>query len=519
MSERATAVLTASPSDGYRAPPERALWLIVGLGVLLTLIAALAGRHLVLVLVLFVVPLVLVAYQRWLLAWQTMFAVILLVILFIPIRRYTVGQNLPISLEPYRVVIAIVLACWAAALAADPKVRWRPTGYGVPILVLWGAILASIATNVGRVTAAQEFVIKAVTFFGSYFLLVCFIASVIQPGRQLDRMLRVLVFGGGVLACFALYEWRTGFNAFNGFGHVFPFMVFQEADGYSAIRGSGARALASAQHPIALGAALVMLVPLAVYLFKRSGQIGWLVIGGLMAAGALSTGSRTAAVMLFVLLIVFMWLKRAEMVRMLPYLLVLFILMQGVMPGTLGTFKVILNPSYVAKEQSMSEGAGAGRIADLAPSLKEWAREPFVGQGFGTRITSQAGFIGGARILDDQWLGTLLEIGAVGAGALIWLFARAIRRLARVARSDPGPDSWLATGLAASIAAYAIGMVTFDAFAFIQVTFMAFIMLGFGSLLIRSASAHTAPATAPSGPATARSRARLASLTKPLVER
>ena len=120
-----------------------------------------------------------------------------------------------------------------------------------------------------------------------------------------------------MLACFTLYEWRSGVNAFNGLQSFLPFMQYQALDGYSAIRGSGNRALASAQHPIALGAALVMLVPLAVYLFKRSGRVGWLVIGGLVAAAALSTGSRTAAVMLGVLLIVFVWLQRAETVRML----------------------------------------------------------------------------------------------------------------------------------------------------------------------------------------------------------
>jgi hypothetical protein len=324
-----------------------------------------------------------------------------------------------------------------------------------------------------------------VTFFGSYFLLVCFIAGVIKPGAQLDRMIRLLILGAGVLACFALYEWRSGENAFNGLQAFLPFMQYQELVDYSAIRGSGNRALASAQHPIALGAALVMLVPLAVYLFKRSGKVGWLVIAGVISAAALSTGSRTAAVMLFVLLIVFLWLQRAQMVRMLPYLLALFFAMQAVMPGTLGTFKLILNPSYIIKEQSMDEGAGAGRLADLGPSLKEWARSPFVGQGFGTRITAESGKYDGAPILDNQWLGTLLEIGAVGVGALIWLFVRAIRRLAHVARTDPGPDGWLATGLAASIAAYAVGMVTFDAFAFIQVTFLVFIMLGFASVATR----------------------------------
>ena len=75
-----------------------------------------------------VVGLVLVSYQRVLLAWQSMLGLILLIILFIPIRRYTVGGSLPIELEPYRIVIAVVLGCWFCALAADPKVRWRGTG-------------------------------------------------------------------------------------------------------------------------------------------------------------------------------------------------------------------------------------------------------------------------------------------------------------------------------------------------------------------------------------------------------
>lgn len=497
MSERVAAVFPPPPADvGHVRRDELALWLIVATGIVLTLLAALRDGQPVTVLAIFVVPLVLVAFQRWLLAWQTMLAIILLVILFIPIRRYTVGEGLPIALEPYRVIIAVVLTCWACALAADPSVRWQPTGYGAPILLLWAAIFAGLGLNIGRVAALSDFIIKAVTFFGSYFLFMCFIASVLKPGRQLDRMLRLLVLGGGIVACFALYEWRTSFNAFNGLGNVLPFLVYQDI-GEHVVRGTGARALASAEHPIALGAALVMLLPVSIYLHKRSGKVGWLVVGALMTLGALSTGSRTAAVMLMVAFVVFVVLQRAEMIRLLPYLVVLFVLVQGVMPGTLGTFKVILNPSFVTSEQSKSEGSGAGRIADLGPAFAEWARSPFVGLGFGTRITSEAGALGGAQILDDQWLRTLIETGVMGTLGLLWLFARAIRRLARVARSDRGPDSWLATALAASLAAFAVGMLTYDAFSFIQVTFLAFALLGFASLVTRGTTVDRTPAPAP----------------------
>ena len=66
-----------------------------------------------------------------------------------------------------------------------------------------------------------------------------------------------------------------------------------------------------------------------------------------------------------------------------------------------------------------------------------------------------------------------------------WMFIRAIRRLARHRARRTAPDAWLATTLAASLLAFAVGMFTFDAFAFIQVTFFVFIMLGFSAVITR----------------------------------
>ena len=52
------------------------------------------------------------------------------------------------------------------------------------------------------------------------------------------------------------------------------------------------RTTASAEHPIALGAMLVMLLPLAIYLFRRRGERIWLVAAATLTMGALATGSR-----------------------------------------------------------------------------------------------------------------------------------------------------------------------------------------------------------------------------------
>jgi polysaccharide biosynthesis protein PslJ len=486
----------AAPGGANPKRAELTLWLFIVLAVVLVAAAYALQIQPTPILGAVALSLVLVSYQRTLLAWPTLLGAVILVILFIPLRRYTVGGGLPIELEPYRIVIAVVLACWLLAICADPSVRWRRTGFEAPIITLLVAIVLSLALNIPRVNEVSGLVVKQVTFFLSYFLLTYFISSVIRKGMQLDRMLRVLVAGGTIVAILSLIEWSTGTNYFDSLHKVIPILHHVDL-GEHIERGTGVRALGSAQHSIALGAALVMLIPLTVYLHRREEQVGWLACGALLTLGALATGSRTAALMLISLGVSFLWIKRTETLRLLPLLIPLFIVIQVVMPGTLGTFKAILQPSYVIEEQSQEMGTGSGRIADLGPSLEEWAQTPLLGQGFGTRVTSQQGATdaeaiapdqtaaGGAQILDDQWLGALLEIGAVGVLALLWLFWRPIRRLARLARSDPGPDGWLAVGLAASLTAFAVGMFTFDAFAFIQVTFFAFIMIGFSAVVLR----------------------------------
>ena len=422
---------------------------------------------------------------KTMLQWHALIAFTILVILFIPIKRYRMPGDLPFELEPYRVVVALVAACWFTSLLIDPRVRLRRTGFEGPILLFVVAAIGSVLANGERIEllGVNAKVVKELTFFATFFLVTYLIASLIRERGKVDLLLKVLVVGGAAVALISIYESRTGVNLFDRL-RVLPFL--QPVEGVEVeTRGGRFRAFGSAQHPIALGAALSMLFPLAVYLAVGLRRRRWWIAAGVLAIGALAPVSRTAVLMAVTTLVVFLWLRPRETRKAWPVLLPAVIAVHLILPSTIGSLRASFFPEGgLIANQSQSVGSrGQGRIADLSPALGEFSERPVLGQGFGTRVVD--GENPNAQILDNQWLKSLLEIGAVGAISILWLFLRAIRRLAHRAKRDDDPRTgWLCVALTASITAFAVGMLTFDAFAFIQVTFLLFIVLGFAAGLV-----------------------------------
>ncbi len=427
------------------------------------------------------------------LSWVTMISALVLVVMFVPIRRYALPGGLPFELEPYRLLVVVVVTGWIAALLVDPRVRLRPTGLRGPLVLLIVSVLGSLAVNPAGVSAEQTQVTKSLTFLLSFLLVLVLIASVVNTRAAVDRILKVLVGAGAVVAVFAIIESRIDYNVFNDLGRVFPFLRLEDVPDVPG-RGARLRVFASAQHPIALSAAMVMLVPLAAYLAVRTGRRLWWLAGGLMIVAAVATISRTGILMLAVILVVFAVLRPADARRALPIGLPLLIMMHLAIPGALGSLHAAFVPQggLVAEQESDAGQLGSGRVADLGPALDQAAAQPVLGQGYGTRITDNNQEK--ANILDNQWLGTLLETGIIGVAAWIWLFARTVRRLGARARSDPSDLGLLMTGLAASITAFAVGLFTYDAFSFIQVTYIMFILVALSSVLLRVTGDDAEPA-------------------------
>jgi hypothetical protein len=422
-------------------------------------------------------------WSRTALAWTTLLAAVVLVILLIPVRRYTMPGNLPFELEPYRLLVAIVAGCWLACLLVDPRVRLRRSILDGPLLLIVASAVASILANGGRIheLAVSSTVSKKLTFLLSFLLVFYLFVSVIRRRVELDRLVKVLVAGTILVAGLALLEARTHYNVFNDLGAVIPILELNEVLTESDLgRGGQLRVYASAQHPIALGALFVLVIPMSVYLAIRTGARRWWLGTAVLALGTVATLSRTGILMLLAVALVFLWLRTKETRKLWPLLIPLVLVVHLALPGAIGTLRSTFFPSGgLIQEQRQGAGSvGSGRVADLRPSLDEASRQPLFGYGYGTRVVD--GPTPNAPILDNQWLATLLETGLLGVAGWLWIVVRFIRRMKAAARWDDSDLGWLYTGLAASAAAFGVGMFTFDALSFIQATFVFFILLSFG---------------------------------------
>jgi hypothetical protein len=491
-------------STGARAPREPSgLSVLIGAGDRGPIISAgvVFGSFFVLALsVLTTAPLKIVApvtllaivvttgYRR-LLRWEALLSALVLVVLFIPIRRYTLPGSLPFQLEPYRLLTVFIAIGWLASLLVDPRVRLRKTGFELQLGLIALSMLLSDAVNGVRIhdLGVQTEVVKKLTFFASFFAIAYVVPSVVRRRSHVDRLARILVVGGTLLALCALWEGQMHYNVFNHLSQWVPVLKLDKLP-YSLIsnqndRGGRLRVYGPAQSPIAYGALFVMILPVAIYLAKRTGRKLWVGATLLILIGAFSTVSRTAMIMLLAMAFAYWRFRRAEMKKLWPLVLPLLVVVHFALPGTLGTLKgAFLPKGGIIAEQSAGAGTyGSGRIADLGPGLHDAKQHLMLGQGFGTRLTDRSEEKVNAPILDDQWLGTLLETGLFGVLAWLWLFGRFYRRMMNAARADDTPRAWLLAGLAASTLAFAVSLATYDTFSFIQVTILLFFQLGLGA--------------------------------------
>ena len=430
-------------------------------------------------------------------SWTVLISVLVLVVLLIPNNgSYTLPKALPFQLEPYRLVVGLLLVGWLVSLLIDPRVRARASGFEGPLLFIIGVTLASDVANPGHVGTVTSYVIKALWLFLCFVLFYYLIVSVVHTRKVVERILTVLVSGGCIVALDAVLQRRNGYNLVDHLHSLLPLFTYNpEAAGALEARGGNFRAFASAGGPIELSAVMAMIVPFAIYLAVSRRQRRWWVAVTLLLLGDFAGGSRTGIIGLLVALGVFLWLRPRQTVRCWPAVFPILVILHFAAPGAIGGLVELFFPKGGIVQQQSETFIGPGgkveygsRLSRIGPELHEYLQHnPLLGQGYGTRVTGFHDLAAdNAIILDDEWLDTILETGILGVLAWMWLFGRAIRRLSIRAKLERDTDAgMLPVALVASVAMFAISMFFFDAFGFIQATFLAFTLLGLTAVTLR----------------------------------
>lgn len=290
------------------------------------------------------------------------------------------------------------------------------------------------------------------------------------------KVLRSLVIVGTVTAVLGLMQFATG-SSLVDWVSIPGFSAASELTGVQS-RGGFIRAAGMASHPLEYGVVLAASFPIAIALAvtdrARGWPLRWLPVAAISGAAVLSVSR--SALMAFgvaVLALVPSWPQRVRRGALLLGILSA-VGMYLFTPGMLGTLRGLFTVGTA--DPSINS-----RTSAYTTAFGMLANNPVVGRGFGT-------FLPDYVIVDNQFLGILVELGFVGLAAFISLILCAIIcawRARRLAADDQMRQ--ISQAVLASITAIAVTFVFFDGLSFPMAGSLFFVMLGIAGALWRLA--------------------------------
>jgi hypothetical protein len=427
-------------------------------------------------------------------------ALLVLTVWLVPIKNYRLPVDLPFSLEVYRLLIIVYVAAWAIGVASG-TLRVDAGGLGKPVALLISVGVLSLASNAGAIADGHLTgqTVKTLSYFISFLVAYLLVHSTIQSIGAIELVLYALVIGAVLVSFSAFYESRTHYNLFHHLNNWVPFLKpARLIEQGTQLRGGRLRVTASAQHPIALGAALTMTVPFAFYLASRASDVVrsrfWILCGLVITAGAATTVSRTIVLMGIAMIAVGLYLRGDRVARYWPVLIVMAIVVHFGAPASISHLYDAFFPREGLTEQlnARAGSAGSGRLSDIAPGIRSLRQSPLFGHGLGTGSVRGSSTVSGPGtitdpktgapiIFDNQYMNSLVSIGVIGLLGVIWFvwggtwqLIRGARRFTVDRRSD------LVAACAIATAGFGAGMLAFDAFSFVQCTLLFFVIMALG---------------------------------------
>jgi O-antigen ligase len=413
-------------------------------------------------------------HTKRLLPWSV--AGFLAMLWLVPFNAVIVPVPLPVDSVLDRVVLPILAAFWIASLCAARRsggLRYRPTGIDFFLGALFVIAIWSVVHNVETLTALGEFdlAVKKIAILGSFGLVFYIVATVVRPS-ELDRWALSFVLLATVMATGVIWEYRTGTNVFyNWTDTILPNSVSVLPEKVDPMFG---RELVSGptDTPIVTGMMLAMGLAFALTGLMRAQttrrKLLYTAAVTLILAGCFSTIRKTGLVAPVAAMLTLLVYRPRQMVRLLPFGLVVVLLIQGLAPGAI----VRVRAQFVGGGGFWKQKSVEGRTEDYGPIKPDIRKNLRWGRGHGTYDPAKY------RFLDNEYIGRIVETGVPGLVIYLLLILAVIRVAHRASRSrDPARASMGAAVVACAVV-YMVSNLVFDALSFPQAPYMFLFVAG-----------------------------------------
>jgi hypothetical protein len=401
----------------------------------------------------------------------------LVMLWLLPFDSVTLPIPLPLDAKLDRPVLLGLLALWALSLTAArqaPRVRASPVHYAFATFVLIAIVSLVQGADITVRLGEFELGVRKLALLFSYFALFLVVASCVRPGEV--RPLMKLVCGlAGLTAIGVLWEYRTGYNVFYEVSrHLLPVSMPAELGNVDSLGRKSV--IGPTIHPLAPAMMMACALPYAlISMFdsrERRQKLLWGALAGLLFAAALATGRKTSLIAPLLAVIVLVGFRPQLLRQLLPAAVGLLVIAHIAAPGALGGVgEAILPQNLFATNSAMN------RQSDYSAIRPDVINHPFLGRGYETYDQKKY------RILDNQYLTTMVGTGALGVIAYFSIFASTFLVAFRVARNRSGDDASIAIAIAATTVALALGSALFDLLAFPQIPYLLCFFAGFAVVL------------------------------------
>ena len=410
------------------------------------------------------------------------------VVLLVAIPSALVVGPLGSAGSPAQLVGLVAGGWWLAYQVQRSRARLTPSEpTRTAMAVFAAAMIASYVAATSRpiegieLSAADRGLLVILSLWGVTLLTTDGLVS----RANLDSLLRLLVWLTAAAAAVGCLQFFTGATIVDRID--IPGLSANKDIIGSLDRNGFARVLGTSMHPIEFGMLLATVLPIALhYAARDTDRSRWKrytpVV--LICAALPLTMSRSAVLGVAVLLIVLFptWSKRQRLLAL-----------GGVVVGTCVVYVAVpgLVGTMVRLFTGISDDSSAqSRTDSYSLALQFVSRSPITGRGLSTFLPSY-------RILDNQYLGTLVGSGILGLVALLALVVTVLVQARRMSHRLASPDDrLLARALMASVAAGAVACATFDAFGFPQTAGTFFFAIGCIGALRRHAAGAVVEAAA-----------------------